>query len=359
MAGFGGSHRSSRQLVHRTCRGEWVASASDNLHRQRTIALMDPEPRQTWHNFSVLQGRAGTRARHFRIWVVATAAAALAVSYAAPTDVLADHAWAQERRLTPLHTASAQTASRALAVLLTSTSAVRPRSAPASRPPAAIHVPTGGFQELLRYHWPPLLSVALTCLIVLLLIIGIRRRRTISAGSVPVRRRRRRIALGSTEPGAAHGRHAVAGPAGSGAPPTGWHDFARLTVRRRAARDPAIGRFGSATPRHPGDPPLDGPGLSGPAPYGPVPVVPADAGNDAPARDVPPSALQARFEPWDKSNRKPSGGPPWEPAEKPAGELSAVPTNAAWERNDTADPPRDLNCPVDGTDVPPPDGTHR
>jgi hypothetical protein len=361
VAAFGGcySHPGNWSTAHVA---EVQRHALDNPHGQRTIALMDPGPCRTWHNFPVLEGRAGTRGRHLRTWGVAAVAAALVVSYAALTGALADHARTRERLLPASHSASAQAPSRGLAVLLTSTLVGGRRAAPASGPPAALHVPAGGFRELLQYRLLALLTIALTCLIIIILvIICARRRGMIAAGSTSPHKGGRGSALGSPDAGAAHGRHAVAGPAGSGDPPTGRPDFVRRAFTRRGIRDLAIGRFGSGT-RGSGDLALDGLGLRGSGPCGPVPVPRADAGDGAPGREVAPATLQARFEPWDKSSRKASSGPPWEPVENPPGQLSTAPTSPAWDRNDDAAPLPGLNRPDGGTDIlpaGPPHGTQR
>lgn len=196
-------------------------------------------------------------------------------------------------------------------------------------------------REVLRYRAFALLAIALGCLIGLIIIRG-RRWREAARGFV-------RVPL---EAEAARGRHAVAGPAGSGESRTVRPDFTRLALLRRGVPDPAIGRPGPGT-RRPGGGALDESARSGSSPDGrTASYTPAEAANAAHGPsiwDTPPGTLQAwGVELGDNGIRKNSAGPPWESAEKPPGEPPRVPTGP-WAAD--RDGPGSARGPI--TDIPP------
>ncbi len=174
-------------------------------------------------------------------------------------------------------------------------------------------------REVLRYREFALLAIALACVIGLIIIRG---------------RRWREAARGFTrvpqEAGAARGRHAVSGPAGSGEIRTARPDFTRLALLRRGVLGPAVGPPGPGT-RRPGDRGLDESARSGSSPDGRtashVPAEAANTAHDPSTWDTPPGTLQAwGAEPGDNGIGKDPAGLPWEPAEKPPGEPPPVPT---------------------------------
>ena len=173
-------------------------------------------------------------------------------------------------------------------------------------------------REVLRYREFALLAIALGCLIGLIIIRG-RRWREAARGFMRVPREAE-----------ARGRHAVAGPAGSGEIRTVRPDFTRLGLLRRGVPDPAIGRPGPGT-RRPGGRALDESARSSSSPDGrTASYTPAGAANAAPGPsiwDTPPGTPPAwGVELGNNGIKKDSAGPPWEPAEKPPGEPPRVPT---------------------------------
>lgn len=327
--------------------------------------------RRTWHNSPVLDGRIHTKAQQFPIWVTAAVTAALAAWCAALTGTPASggHVRIQERPLSAFHVVSAQVLGSGPAVLLNSTLAAGPPSASASSPPAAAHVLAvrrSRVRELLRYRALALLAIALTCLTALI-VMRVRRRRAIAARPSLLRKLRRGSKHDPLEANAAAGRHAVAGPAGFGKPPTGRPEFTPLATMRRGVPDPAMGQSGPSTHRS-GDPAVGESGSSSPSPGGPAidrsPVGEADADSGAPVWDT---LLPGTRQPWgsesrDNGMRKASAGPPWEPAEKPLGRLPWAVTGADRAGGHGVVPPRRLSRPGDVTDVPrsgPLDENHR
>lgn len=193
-------------------------------------------------------------------------------------------------------------------------------------------------REVLRYRALAVLAIALACLTGLV-IIRVRRRRVAARGS-------------ARGPAAARGRHAVAGPAGSGELRTARPDFTRLAVVRRGVPDPAMGRPGPGT-RRPGDRAVGEPGWIGSSPGGRTAsyahAEEAIAANALSAGGRPPGTLQAwGFELGDNGIRTNSAGPPWEPAEKPPAELPPAPTDPPW----AADRGRAQPGPGPDTDIP-------
>jgi hypothetical protein len=306
---------------------------------------MAPGRRPAWQNSAVLDGRVSARAQKFPIWVTA-AVAALAASCAAlmATPTHASHVQAQERRPSAPYVTGSWMSGGGRVILLTSTLAARPHSASASSPRAVPRIPAARrpiSPHLRRYLVLALLIIAMTCLIALI--------------TLRVRRRRASARQPVDEARGGRGRHAVAGPAGSGDDPIGWPDFTPFARTRRGVQDPVMRQSSPGTSRF-GDPAADEPGGYRPSPDGPAPMDEADAHGDVPAEDVLHATQPLpRSERTDNGIRSASGGPPWEPAGKPPGEPPWAPTHPAWARDHGTVPPRPSDRPGDITDVPPPE----
>jgi hypothetical protein len=283
-------------------------------------------------------------AQKISTWATA-AAAALAASCAAltATPTYASQVHTQARWPSAPYLTVSYMSGDGRAIVLSSTLAVRPRSATASSPRAVPRIPAARrlmSAHLRRYLVFALLVIALTCLIALI--------------TLRVRRRRASARQPVDEARGARGRHAVAGPAGFGDDPIGWPDFTPFAGARGGAQDPAMGRSGSGISRF-GDPAVGEPGYR-PPPDGPVPMDKADAPGDVLAEDVlHVTQPLPRSERTGNGIRPASGGPPWEPAGKPPGELPWTPTSPAGPRDHGTVPPRPSDRPGGITDVPPPE----
>jgi hypothetical protein len=322
---------------------------------------MAPVLHPAWQNSAVLDAKGSAKGQRFSIWATA-AAAVLAASCAAltATPMYASQVHTQARRPSAPYVTVSCVSGGGRVVLLSSTLAVRPHSGSASSPRAVPRIPAAHrliSPHLRHYLVLALLVIALTCLIALITL-RVRRRR--ASARQPLEGVRGPV-----------GRHAVAGPAGSGDAPIGGPDFTKFARTRRSVPDPAMGQSGSGISRfsdptvgepggdpavgEPGDPAVGEPGYR-PPPDGPAPMDKADAPGDVLAEDVLHITQPLpRSEHTGNGIRPAAGGPPWEPAGKPPGELPWTPTSPAGPRDHGTVPPRPSDRPGGITDVPPPE----
>ena len=285
-------------------------------------------------------------------------AAALAASCAALTTApaYASPVGIQARRPSAPYTSGAPGGGRAIP--LGSALAVHPHSASAPGPQAVPGIPAARrpiLRDLQRYLVPALLVVALICLTTLI--------------ALRIRRRRASARQAVEEVRGGRGRHAVAGPAGSGDAPVGWPDFSHFAGPRRGVPDRPVAQPAPGTPRF-GDPAADEPASHDPAPGGRATAGKTDAEGDTPTRNGLDATLPSPgsepaspgsepaspgSEPGDNGIRPASGGPPWEPARKPPGDPPWAPASPAWARDQGRARPRLSHGPDDVTDVPPPE----
>lgn len=248
--------------------------------------------------------------------VAAAVAAGLAVSCAvlAAPPAFAGQVCVQEWRVSTFPVTSATTLGG-------------PHYAAVSSPPApprAEAVDKMSARRLLRYAAFALPLIVLLSLAVLL---GqrVRRRRRRAAGLGPLGKVKRSSRYSSLEAEASRGRHAVAGPAGSGFENrvTRQPDPLDFATSRPRRRNPPVDRSDRGS-RRSWDPAEADPGTGraeGPA-IGHAQADGADAGSEDVARYTLPANLRAGWtEPGVDGIRKTSADPPWGPAEKPSGEM--------------------------------------